>query len=299
MGFWIFLVFVVCAVYVQNRGVVQHVKLSRKLTDHSNLLAPLNCLFYLFSSFGNRPYFKVQDFSDLTILQDNWQIIRDEALSLNSEQAIKASAELDDLGFNSFFKTGWKRFYLKWYGSSLQSAATKCPQTVALLNQIPSVKGAMFAMLPPGARLVKHRDPFAGSLRYHLGLVTPNDDGCYIEVDGQRYTWRDGEAVIFDETYIHYAENQTNKNRIILFLDIKRPVRFAVIDWINTVFSSLVMSATATKNEAGDKVGGLNKLFANVYSVRQFGKRIKAYSVPLYYALQVLIYGLLVKLIFF
>ena len=42
----------------------------------------------------------------------------------------------------------------------------------------------MFAELPPGSRLVRHRDPYAGSLRYHLGLLTPNDPGCFIEVDG-------------------------------------------------------------------------------------------------------------------
>ena len=37
----------------------------------------------------------------------------------------------------------------------------------------------MFASLPPGATLVRHRDPYAGSLRYHIGLVTPNDPKCY------------------------------------------------------------------------------------------------------------------------
>ena len=84
----------------------------------------------------------------------------------------------------------------------------------------------MFAMLPPGARLVKHRDPYAGSMRYHLGLVTPNSDDCYINVDGQNYSWRDGEAVMFDETFIHYAENTSDQNRIILFIDVKRPVTF-------------------------------------------------------------------------
>ena len=29
----------------------------------------------------------------------------------------------------------------------------------------------MFASLPPGGRLVQHRDPYAGSLRYHMGLL--------------------------------------------------------------------------------------------------------------------------------
>jgi beta-hydroxylase len=32
----------------------------------------------------------------------------------------------------------------------------------------------MFALLPGGSHLNPHRDPFGGSLRYHLGLSTPN-----------------------------------------------------------------------------------------------------------------------------
>ncbi|MFY1080171.1 aspartyl/asparaginyl beta-hydroxylase domain-containing protein, partial [Escherichia coli] len=74
----------------------------------------------------------------------------------------------DDAGFNSFFKYGWKRFYLKWYEANYPSAETLCPRTVALLRELPSVKAAMFAELPPGGKLNPHRDPFAGSLRYHL-----------------------------------------------------------------------------------------------------------------------------------
>jgi hypothetical protein len=79
---------------------------------------------------------------------------------------------------------GRKRFYLKWYDDFLPSAGSLCPKTVELLNAIPSVHGAMFAMLPPGGKLGAHRDPFAGSLRYHLGLVTPNSNKCRILVDG-------------------------------------------------------------------------------------------------------------------
>ncbi|WP_339897369.1 aspartyl/asparaginyl beta-hydroxylase domain-containing protein [uncultured Gilvimarinus sp.] len=299
MGIVVFVLFVVCACYVQLRGKVRHEKLTRRLTDHSNLMAPLNCLFYAFSREKNTPYLDVSHFPELQSLQDNWQTIRDEALALNSEAHIKASDDLDDLGFNSFFRTGWKRFYLSWYGDPVKSAARLCPTTIELLQAQPSVKGAMFAMLPPGATLVKHRDPYAGSLRYHLGLVTPNDDNCYINVDGEKYSWRDGEAVMFDETYIHYAENTTEKNRIVLFLDIKRPVTFAPIDWINRGFSRAVMSASATKNMPGDKVGFLNRIFGSVYQVRILGKKLKAYNRRLYYALQYALYALLVYWLFF
>lgn len=299
MGLIILGVFILCAFYVQNRGVVQHDNITRRFTDHSNLLAPINCLFYLFSSEKNSAYVDVNNYPELKILQDNWQMIRDEAINLNNAAHIKASTDLDDLGFNSFFRTGWKRFYLKWYGSNLNSAEQLCPQTLALLNQLPTVKGAMFTMLPPGARLGKHRDPYAGSLRYHLGLVTPNSDDCYISVDGEEYSWRDGEAIMFDETYIHHAENKTDKNRIILFLDIKRPTTFFLVDWINEIFSRVVVAASATKNIKGDKVGLLNRVFSYAYQISVFGKKIKAFNKPLYRFLQYSLYAAIIYWVFF
>lgn len=299
MGLTLLLIWLLCAIYVQNRGQIQHTKIARRFSDHSNILAPVNCLFYTFSSIKNTPYIDLGQFKELKVLEDNWEIFREEALKLNQSEQIKSSDKLDDLGFNSFFRTGWKRFYLKWYGSTLDSANQLCPKTVEILESIPSVKAAMFAMLPPGATLQKHRDPYAGSLRYHLGLVTPNSDDCYINVDGKDYSWRDGEAVMFDETYIHYAANNSSSNRIILFLDIKRPVNFFLIDWINSAFSRIVLGASATKNLDGDKIGFLNRIFSKIYKARLFGKKIKAFSRALYYFLQVLIYLGLIYLIFF
>lgn len=299
MGLFILGIFIIASIYVQNRGAVQHDRFTRKLTDHSNFLAPINCLFYFFSKNTQSVYIDVNQFPELKIFQDNWEMIRDEAINLDNASQIKASKDLDDLGFNSFFRTGWKRFYLKWYGANLKSAEQLCPKTLALINQVPNVKGAMFTMLPPGARLTKHRDPYAGSLRYHLGLITPNSDDCYISVDGQKYSWRDGEAVMFDETFIHYAENKTDQNRIIFFLDIKRPVDFVIVDWFNELFSRLVVAGSATKNIDGDKVGFLNRAFGYLYQIRILGKKIKAFNKPFYYALQYSLYLALIYWIFF
>ena len=299
MGIAVLMIFVACAIYVQNRGRVRHEKFTRMLTDHSNVMAPINCLFYAFSEVENAPFVDVDRFPELKTLVENWHVIRDEAVDLDAAARIKASEKFDDIGFNSFFRTGWKRFYLKWYGASLKSADTLCPRTVALLNRIPGVKGAMFAMLPPGARLVRHRDPYAGSLRFHMGLVTPNSEHCYINVDGEKYWWKDGEAVMFDETFLHFAENRSGTNRIILFLDVKRPVGFFLVDWINELFSRIVMSATATRNLEGDKLGAVNRLFAYVYPVRIFGKKIKAWNRSLYYTLEYSLYGLILYLVFF
>lgn len=299
MGIAILSIFIICSIYVQNRGVVAHEKLRRKITDHSNIMSPINCLFYMTSRVPNKPFIDLNHFPELQVLLENWKRIRDEAHDLHNAAKIKASDKADDLGFNSFFKTGWKRFYLKWYGSDLKSAKQFCPVTVDLLGSIPSVKGAMFAMLPPGATLVKHRDPYAGSLRFHMGLSTPNSEECYISVDGQKYFWKDGEAVLFDETFIHYAANNTETNRIILFLDVKRPVKYKIVDWINRIFSRVVVAASATKNMDGDHVGFLNRIFPMIFKIRVIGKKLKAFNKTLYYIIQYGLYLLLIYLIFF
>ena len=173
--------------------------------------------------------------------------------------------------------------FSRWYGETHPSAMTLCPRTTELLQGIGTVKAAMFATLPPGAKLVRHRDPYAGSYRYHLGLDTPNDDGCYIDVDGEKYSWRDGEAVIFDETYIHYAANTTEHNRIILFCDVERPLKYRWASAFNRWFSRKVMAAAAAPNNANDKTGAINRLFTRIYKIRERGKALKKRNRMRYY----------------
>ena len=295
--FIVLYVFIASAMVVHYRGRVRHGFL-RQLTDHSSLMAPYNALMYLFSAVPNRPYVDVARFPELKPLQDNWQTLRDEALQLFDQGRIRAAATYNDLGFNSFFKTGWKRFYVKWYDEPLPSAKALCPKTVELVQSIPGVNAAMFALLPPGSRLGAHRDPFAGSLRYHLGLVTPNAQSCQIVVDGEPYFWRDGEAVMFDETFIHTAENRSDVTRIILFCDVERPLRTPIVRALNHLIEVTLIRASQTENAPGDRVGVLNHVFNAVYRVRLIGKAIKRRSVVAHYTLKWLILGGLAYLIF-
>ena len=289
--------FIVSAIAIHYRGRVRH-RFFRQLSDHSTILAPYNALMYVFSAVPSKPYLDVSQFPELKVLQENWHVIREEAVNLQEGGHIRAAEKYNDLGFNSFFRTGWKRFYLKWYDDYLPSARAQCPRTVALLDQVPSITGALFASLPPGARLVRHRDPYGGSLRYHLGLVSPNSPDCFIYVDDEKYFWCEGEAVMFDETFIHYAENKTDHQRIVLFCDVERPLRNRVVQAINRWVSRHVIKASATQNVEGEKVGVLNHVFSYVYHFRLLGKRIKARNRFVYYALKWLLIGGLLYWIF-
>lgn len=295
---WVILaIFVLSALYVQRRGKVRH-PFFRQFFDHSTLLAPINVIMYWFSRVPTTPYLSSDSFPDLKVLEANWETIRDEAQALADKGLIRASATHNDLGFNSFFKVGWKRFYLKWYDSGHPSAMELCPQTTQLVRGLDSVKAAMFTELPPGSRLVRHRDPFAGSLRYHLGLITPNDGRCFIDVDGERYSWRDGEGVMFDETYIHYAENRTDANRIILLCDIERPMTRRWAQALNHWFARTVMTAASSPNTDDDNTGALNRAFRHVYKLRLRAKALKKQNRRLYYVLKWLILGGLLAWIF-
>ena len=273
--------YLACILVVHFRGRVRH-SFWGQVFDHSGLLAPVNVFLYAFSAIPNKPYTAVSRFPELDVLRAHADVIRQEGQALMAHSRMKSPDQKDDAGFNSFAKSGWKRFYLKWYGDAHPSAQRLCPRTTELLRGIPGVSAAMFTTLPPGAVLNPHKDPYAGSLRYHLGLVTPNDDRCNIVVDGQPYSWRDREPVIFDETYIHEAENRTDVERLILFCDIERPMRFGFARAFNRWFGRNVVAAASSPNDAGDRVGLINRLFFLSDRAGHYRRRFKAWNRTVY-----------------
>src|SRR5579875_3295513 len=142
---------ILSTIVVHYRGRIRY-KFLRQLSDHSTFMAPINVPMYALSAVENKPYISSSYFPELGLLKNNWQIIRDEAMQLERGELIKGSDKYDDAGFNSFFRRGWKRFYLKWYDEQPHPSALKlCPRTVELLRAAPHVKAAAFTQLPPGS----------------------------------------------------------------------------------------------------------------------------------------------------
>jgi beta-hydroxylase len=281
--------FVGSVLYFHYRGR-ERLSFRRQLTDHSTFLAPYNLLIDLASGLPKRPILDVDDFPELKPLRESWTTIRDEAQRLYEAGYVRASERHEDLGFESFFRRGWKRFYLKWYGRPLPSARELCPKTVELVESIPSVHGALFTLIEPQKEVSAHRDPFAGSVRYHLGLITPNHDDCCIFVDGERHSWRDGQDLLFDETYVHRFQNLTDQPRIIFFADVERPIRNPVVRGLNRFVIRHIVGITASSNLEDEPLGFANRVYRFVYQARQpvkrSLKRLKRTNRPAYYALR-------------
>lgn len=120
----------------------------------------------------------------------------------------------------------WKTFFLYGMGSRNEENCARCPLTDAALRRIPGMKTAMFSILSPGKRIPPHRGPYNGVLRYHLGLVVPEPERCAIRVGHETRNWAVGSSLIFDDTYEHEVTNASVHERVVLFLDIVRPLRF-------------------------------------------------------------------------
>lgn len=120
----------------------------------------------------------------------------------------------------------WRMFIMKAYGVPVAENLTRCPAVAGLLRQAPEVVSCVFSFLAPGKHIPRHRGPFRGILRFHLMLSMPLDaDGapaCELNVDGQPYRLRDGECLLWDDTYPHEVWNRSEQVRIALLLDVWR-----------------------------------------------------------------------------
>ena len=93
-----------------------------------------------------------------------------------------------------------------------------------MLDTIPNLYQVFFSILDPGKSIPAHHGPFYGFLRYHLGLIVPKTDPPSIRVKDKIYTWKEGESILFDDTWEHEVYNKSSEMRVVLLIDILRPL---------------------------------------------------------------------------
>jgi aspartate beta-hydroxylase/beta-hydroxylase len=83
---------------------------------------------------------------------------------------------------------------------------------------------AFFSILDGGKSIPAHCGPYRGYLRYHLALVVPQNHPPSIRVKDQHYTWQEGSGVLFDDSWDHEVTNTSDSDRVVLIVDIRRPM---------------------------------------------------------------------------
>jgi ornithine lipid ester-linked acyl 2-hydroxylase len=177
---------------------------------------------------GDATFFPLERFPWVEHIERNWTVIRDELEHvLEDQSALPSFQEISTDQIEITDDDRWKTFFLYGYGFEAKLGVEMCPRTAALMREIPGMTTAMFSILSPQKHILAHRGPYKGVLRYHLGLVVPDDaESCRIRVGEDIRHWQDGRSMIFDDTFDHEVWNDTEQTRVVLFVDVLRPLPF-------------------------------------------------------------------------
>lgn len=163
-------------------------------------------------------------------LETHWEAIRDEAVRIRAEEI----PSLGDISFDHgriAADRRWRAFFLKGYGYRMPGNAARAPITAALIEKVPGLVTANFSVMEAGGHIPRHWGMTKGMLTYHLALQAPRDwqkARMHVEEGETLHVlhWRDGESFLFDDMFNHEVWNETEDDRYILLIQIKRPCRF-------------------------------------------------------------------------
>ena len=121
----------------------------------------------------------------------------------------------------------WGAYYFWRNGEIVSENAARCPVTMHALEHAPMPlidqrsPIALWSLLKPDTHIQPHHGLLNTRLICHIPLIVP--DNCAIRVGNETRSWREGEALIFDDSFEHEAWNKSNNTRVILLFEIWRP----------------------------------------------------------------------------
>jgi aspartate beta-hydroxylase len=121
----------------------------------------------------------------------------------------------------------WNGYYFFRHGERREDNCAACPVTAATLDSLPLARvpghgpEVLYSVFSPGTHLLPHRGVTNTRVVGHLPLLIPED--CALRVGGEDHVWREGEAVVFDDTYEHEAWNRSARTRVVMIFDLWNP----------------------------------------------------------------------------
>jgi len=118
----------------------------------------------------------------------------------------------------------WFNFPLIYRDKVIGLAKKLCPNTIKILKKIGSINIAGFSLLLPGCKLIPHCDstgPSYNSMALNMMLDGKKSNLIVEYLKKNKYIHKNGKLVIFNSENIHYAENNGNTNRVILYIDFR------------------------------------------------------------------------------
>ena len=209
-----------------------------------------------FSLVGNSNIFDSQQFDWVKILETNWFEIRQELDEiLQHREELPNIQDISPAQYSITQDDCWKTYFLYICGLKAEQNCARCPKTTSIIERIPGVTTAFFSILSPHKHIPEHRGYYKGVIRCHLGLIVPQPFfKCRIRVDKDLAFWQEGKALIFDDCYQHEVRNDTDGIRVVLLLDVIRPLPFPL-----SAINQYLISITAKSGLIQNNLNNIHK----------------------------------------
>ncbi len=176
---------------------------------------------------GEFPWIKAFEAETPGILAEYRSLVSESQSSTPEQPYVAEGARESRIWKELAGSLAWSSFHLYRSGNPAPSVIQRCPRTFSALKHLPLARGqshapeVFFSILKPGTRLPPHHGLSNAKLTIHLGLVIP--DRCGMKVGGETRQWREGRALIFDDSFRHEAWNAHATPRAVLIADIWNP----------------------------------------------------------------------------
>ena len=185
---------------------------------------PAPSLFY-FPGLSSKPVWDTNQFSWAPQLTSNYNTILSEYKTLRASRSGSDYVTQEEHKLHTG-KWDWNSYIIK--GKRQTEFAVHCPKTAEFLESIdsPSLMSgtpfsfAFFSTLHPHSTIAAHHGPCNLRVRCHFPLIIPTSGECGMKVGDETVTWKNGEAVLFDDCYEHRVWNDTDHERVLLLFDV-------------------------------------------------------------------------------
>lgn len=165
-----------------------------------------------------KPIYDRHEIAWTSRLEAAYPDIRREALALLETTKLQPHPQrLADAG-------SWTTSYFYAGSEEVEATHKACPVTSSVLKaclpQGPSGQ-VFFSVLSGGTHIKPHCGPSNTRLTCHLGLVVP--EGASMRVGTEIVGWREGECLVFDDSFEHEVWNRGDQQRIVLLIQFWQP----------------------------------------------------------------------------
>ena len=189
--------------------------------------------FFYFPDLPSKPYLNPEDHPWAASLRASFPGIREEATELLHQDGffedfvrIRKGDRIEN--YLGGAKPKWSAFFFYRHGVRNDANHLRCPVTSHSLESIELCRIAhhapeiCFSILTPGTHILPHYGVTNVRSVMHLPLLVPKDCALNL-VDVGEHAWREGELVMFDDTFLHESWNRSDTMRVILLMDCWNP----------------------------------------------------------------------------